>query len=327
VTRVASRRHRWLAAWTATAGCALFAPGTALAAPPSGCPPQARIPDDAELHAAERDAVDHGFLWRFEKDGRSGALYGTLHVGRIGWLAPGPRVRAELAQSDTLALELDLLDDAVRGPLAAGLAAGDDDALPDDLRDRLARSAAADCLQPEPLARLAPEMQVATLTSLVGRRDRLDPAYGVDMALAARSRVERRRIVSLETPALQIAVLKAHDAAARASLVRDGLDEIDSGHARSQMLELAAVWADGDLDKLARYDTWCGCVHGEADRRTLAAMIDGRNPALAAAIDALHATGHRVFAAVGSLHMVGPGGLPARLEARGYRVVRVALTD
>ena len=53
-------------------------------------------------------------------------------------------------------------------------------------------------------------------------------------------------------------------------------------------------------------------------------LVDARNPALAADIDALHTSGKRLFAAVGSLHMVGPGGLPARLAKRGYRVERIA---
>jgi uncharacterized protein YbaP (TraB family) len=47
------------------------------------------------------------------------------------------------------------------------------------------------------------------------------------------------------------------------------------------------------------------------------------NPGLARNIDALHAEGKRVFAAVGSLHMVGPLGLPALLRERGYKVERV----
>ena len=54
-------------------------------------------------------------------------------------------------------------------------------------------------------------------------------------------------------------------------------------------------------------------------------MLDDRNPLLAAAIDACTAAARAVFAAVGSLHMIGPTGLPALLRQRGYRVEQVRL--
>ena len=56
----------------------------------------------------------------------------------------------------------------------------------------------------------------------------------------------------------------------------------------------------------------------------MARLLDARNPALAEGIDALHASGRRVFAAVGALHFIGPLGLTALLGQRGYRVERVA---
>jgi len=40
---------------------------------------------------------------------------------------------------------------------------------------------------------------------------------------------------------------------------------------------------------------------------------------------ALHAQGKALFVAVGSLHMVGPLGLPVLLRARGFEVERVTL--
>ena len=53
-------------------------------------------------------------------------------------------------------------------------------------------------------------------------------------------------------------------------------------------------------------------------------MLDDRNPAMAARIDALHSGGQTVFAAVGSLHLFGPQALPALMAQRGYRVERIA---
>jgi uncharacterized protein len=89
------------------------------------------------------------------------------------------------------------------------------------------------------------------------------------------------------------------------------------------VLRLTQVWAEADLDELARYASWCDCLNTETDRAQQARLLDERNPPLADAIAALHHTGKSVFAAVGSLHMIGPLGLPALLAQRGFKVERV----
>jgi MFS family permease len=93
----------------------------------------------------------------------------------------------------------------------------------------------------------------------------------------------------------------------------------------SPLTRIAQVWADGDLDALSRYESWCDCVKTPTDRAALARLLDDRNPGLADSIAALHAGGQRVFAAVGSLHMIGPLGLPALMAQRGFQVEAIPL--
>jgi uncharacterized protein YbaP (TraB family) len=85
------------------------------------------------------------------------------------------------------------------------------------------------------------------------------------------------------------------------------------------------VWADSDYDDMAHFDAWCECLDTESERNMLKRLNDERNPSMADRIDALHASGKQVFAAVGSMHMFGPKGLPALMEQRGYGVERVDL--
>jgi uncharacterized protein len=91
------------------------------------------------------------------------------------------------------------------------------------------------------------------------------------------------------------------------------------------MLRLAQSWADSDLKTLQTYESWCECVNTMADRAALSRLLDERNPGLADSIAALHASGKHVFAAVGSLHMIGPSGLPALLTRRGFKIERIDL--
>ena len=83
---------------------------------------------------------------------------------------------------------------------------------------------------------------------------------------------------------------------------------------------IAKVWTEGNYAELSRFESWCNCVDTATERAAMKRMLDDRNPLLAASIDNLHRGGQKVFAAVGSLHMIGPKGLPALLRQRGYRV-------
>jgi uncharacterized protein YbaP (TraB family) len=293
------------------------------ALPAADCPPTAQPSTAEQFQAGLRAARDHGFLWRISKGGHSSYLYGTLHVAKQAWVFPGPRTAQALAASDTLALELDLVSPDVQQRLARGMSARSGVALPEPARLRVARLAAAECIPPQALATLGPELQVATLMSVVGRRDGLDPAYAIDMFLSDWGHAARKTVVSLETPELQLRALLIEDAGERLEFVESALDELESGRARPQLLRIAQVWADGALDTLTRYEDWCECMKTPADRDGMARLLDERNPALADGIDALHGSGQRVFAAVGSLHMIGPQGLPALLAQRGYRVERI----
>ncbi len=296
------------------------------AQPAPGCPPAAQSPDAEQVQAGMRAARDHGFLWRITQDRRSSYLYGTLHAAKLAWMYPGPRVTQALAATDTIALELDLLDPAVGQRLATLVSALPGSELTEPARQRIARQTAAACLPPEALAALSPALQVMTLVTLAARRDGIDPAYGIDLFLAGWGHAASKKTVSLESPELQARLLHTEDARERLNAVETGLDELESGSARAQVVRIAQVWADADLATLMRYEDWCDCLKTKSDREAMVRMLDERNPGLADGIASLHASGRQVFAAVGSLHMIGPMGLPALLARRGYTVERVDFT-
>jgi len=191
------------------------------------------------------------------------------------------------------------------------------------MQQRLQRQIEAECLPAQALAALSPEMQIATLTSLAGRRDGLDPSYGIDLFLAGWAHAAGKTVVSLETPELQIALLKADTEAERNEFVQGALTQMESGQSRPMLRRMTQAWADGDLADFASYGDWCDCIKTDTDRAAMARLLDDRNPALADAVTARHANGQRVFAAVGSLHMAGPMGLPALMAQRGFQVERL----
>lgn len=300
-------------------------PATAAPDEPAACPPVAQAPTAEQMQAVQRDARDHGFLWRISKGGRASYLYGTLHVGKLAWTVPGPRVMDALLNSQTLALELDLLDEQIVAQLSATMAAGTraPPAMPAAWQTRMQRQMAAACLPAELLASQHPVMQAITLSVLAGRRDGLDPAFAQEFVLSGFARAVKKPVVSLETPHQQMAALLPAEAARARDMAEQGLAQVEEGRARTTLLRVAQVWERGDLDELTQYERWCDCITTADDAAQLRKLNDERNGPLAERIDALHAGGKTVFAAVGSLHMTGPHGLPKLMGQRGYTVERV----
>jgi uncharacterized protein YbaP (TraB family) len=60
-----------------------------------------------------------------------------------------------------------------------------------------------------------------------------------------------------------------------------------------------------------------------ADPELREALFTGRNERWTARVQREMEAGLRPFVAVGAAHMAGPQGLPAMLEARGYKVTRL----
>ena len=337
------RRQSLLAAlWLASAvsTCAAAVPGVAVpdaaasapatasapaAAADVRCPPEASTPTPDEAAAGMREAVDSGLLWKATKAGRVVYLYGTIHVAKLSWAYPGPDVMRALRASDVVALELDLTDPGVLERLRRAIERRPGaPALPEALQRRLAAGMVANCVPPERLAGLRPEMQAVTVDLMTARQFGLYPEYGIDMVVAGVAHTLGKPIRSLETPESQASLLVSDDPVETARTVGEVLDELDGGNGPRMLQRLAGDWQRGDLADLGAYGQWCECLETARQRADFERLIAQRNPLMADRIVQWHAEGRSLFVAVGSLHMTGPGGLPRLLQARGFQVERVA---
>jgi uncharacterized protein YbaP (TraB family) len=287
------------------------------------CPPRAQAPTADQVQAGIRNARDRGFLWRIGKGGHSSYLYGTMHIARQDWIYPGENLRRALAASDRIALEVDPLAADIRERIGAGRAASNDTSLPEPLARRMRVQAELACIPAEALNGMLPEMQIMTLEILAARVDGFYADYASEAVLAGLARALNKPVVSLEAPELQMKLFRIENAQDRVALVEKSLAHLESDRSRALTRRMAEVWAGGRLDELQRLREWCECADSEAEQRHLRRMLELRNPGLADGVAALHESGHTVFAAVGSLHMIdtmGVLGLPTVLAQRGYRV-------
>lgn len=308
--------------------CALLAGVLALLAPvlpalgkAPACPPTAQPPDAATRAQWQAQARDRGLLWRYEKDGRAGWLFGTLHVGRGPWSVPGPALSQALAQADRLVLEIDPLaddlQDALRPapPASAPAPAPLPPALAARLRTQRERACVGDLLDG-----LAPPMQAVTLLALSARWAGLDPSWGQEPMLSQRFHAAQRPVESIETVEQQVQALVGSD---ELDTLRQALDELENPAAMAVIRRLADAWAAGDLATLAAYPRWCRCLDTPAQRAEFDRLVVQRNARMAAHVERLHDAGARPLVAVGALHLVGEDGLPQRLQRAGFRLTRL----
>jgi len=290
----------------------------------SDCPAPPAAPTADEVQAMVANAKDRGFLWKYEKGGNTGYLYGSIHLGRREWIVPGPKTMAALQSAGVIALELDILDPNVQYQLSDPSRLGIKKVtLPPPLKLRMEAVARRACAPVESLDELHPLMQLITVTIQDARFSGFEMAYGTEMFLAGFSRGAKKRIEGLETPELQMHALLAGEAQDVIETVQNGLTLFETGNSRAQTKRLLNAWATRDLEELQHYEEWCECMVTEADRKYMKGLIDDRNPHLAAGIDKLSRDGRKVFAAVGSLHMIGPNSVPKLLDKMGYKIERV----
>ncbi len=288
-----------------------------------GCPPEPTLPTPAELAALQKSAKDRGFLWRITKDGRASYLYGTIHVSKLEWALPGPQLLQALKQSDIVALELNPIDPVTAKQLGQGILDKTGLELPAALEARVARQAVASCLPAAQIKTLLPEFQIITLTVSALKRQGIDPSYGADSVIAGVASSTKKPIEALETVADQIKLIRADNQIEALTAVEEGLVQLEDGSAQTMMTKLAQAWADSDYNTISSYATWCNCMNTDKERADVKRTLDDRNLPMAERINTLHSQGRNVFTAVGTLHMIGPMGLPALMQHRGYVVKKV----
>lgn len=302
-----------------------FAQASAGSSASSTTCPAPPVPVTAEeMPKLAAQARDRGFLWRISKNDRVGYLYGSIHIGKREWSLPGPKTLAALQASDTIALELDILDPAVQqqmsDPSKLGLRPL---TLPADANARIATLATKFCAPAAAIATMHPALQMATLSLFDARFSGLEFVFGSEMFLAQFGRGTQKSVRGLETPQIQMRALTGGDPKDLVDAINSSLKLMEAGGQRKQTQRLVNTWANGDLQDLQRYEEWCDCANTPAEKRFFQRVNDDRNPGLAEAIDKLVREGRKVFAAVGALHMVGGKPVQKLLADMGYKVERI----
>jgi len=269
---------------------------------------------------AEPSRFDQGLLWKISVPGKPASfVFGTLHLSAEPVLALPPEVARAFAQSTTFAAEV-VLDGAERGGLQLAMIAPSP-ALPGLLGADWPQVDAQLALRGFP-ARLRAHLQPWAALVLLLKPERKDDAEVLDVMLTRRARREGKTVVGLESVAEQVGALSGLPQETQLSLLREAVSsssrlESDTAAITRFYLagDIAGAWA---LHAQNRSEVPEVRAHQEALSE---ALIDRRNIVFAKRSMPLIKAGG-AFVAVGALHLIGPQGLPALLEAEGFIVER-----
>jgi uncharacterized protein YbaP (TraB family) len=282
---------------------------------------------DAGSNATAQTTRHGGALFTVERGGHTTYLFGTIHVGNADFFPLAPQVMAALRQSSRIAIEIDASDTQAVGQLIQQYALYPNDSasaqdMPAALQQQVNALLEKYRMSPTEVARMKPWLLATVLTTLEYAGNGFHKEQGVDNYLSDYARAGHKPLVGLESVEYQLSLLGNLPIADQIRFLQDTVDDLQDPARARKALELVALWRSGDLigmEKLLKEMTSDDTFTGKFVQR---ALLDGRNPALADAVEKLLKSGKTTFAGIGMLHLVGDASVQTLLRKRGYLVRR-----
>lgn len=248
-------------------------------------------------------------------------LFGSVHVLPPGLAWEPAALRRAIAQANEIWFELpvDPATEAQTAQLATqlGVLAPDQSLfklLPSEDSERMARVAEAYAVSPVLLDRLQPWLAEIALAGAAYRKAGADTSSGVEQAVAAQTPATTARR-AFETPEQQLRIFAETPIDEQIASLRETLKDMETDP--DQFTTLIHDWMAGDVAGLDREAL--GPLR-QASPDLFRRIVTERNDRWLAALRKRLAGRGRTVVVVGVGHLIGGGGLPARLRALGYSV-------
>ena len=275
----------------------------------------------SESPVAQTTAAGKHFLWTVRSDANVLYLAGSVHaLSADAYPLPAVFEKAFEA-SGTLVEELDLADatsvSAMPMLLAKGLY-GDgrtfESAVSKETAAMVAQYFKQTGLPPAMLSRMKPWMVMLMLTALQLQKAGLDASLGVDKYFYDKAVAAKKPVIGLETAEFQIDRFDKMPDAVQEQMLRTTLTELDKQ--ASELKSMILAWQRGDTATLEKNVRTSFAAYPAAYE----SLIADRNRNWIPQLQACLSRPRPCFVVVGAAHMVGPDGLLALLQQKGYRV-------
>ncbi|MGE5246572.1 MAG: TraB/GumN family protein [Betaproteobacteria bacterium] len=275
----------------------------------------------AVASAAPR-ASAHSFIWKATSpDHHVVYLVGSVHLLTKDFYPLSPALDAAFKDSDLLVEEADMgqmlgpsaqLELLTRGMLTDGRTL--DQVISPAAYDLVTKRSTALGLPMAAVDRFKPWMAALTLLGLEWQKAGFDPTLGLDKHFYDLAATAKMPVQGLETVDYQLARFDGMTAEQQEKMLTDTLKELDTE--KGNVAVLADAWKAGDaptVERLVVSDL-------KQDPAMYQRLLVERNRNWFPKLQALFARAGHAFVVVGAAHLVGPDGLLAMLQAKGYTI-------
>jgi uncharacterized protein YbaP (TraB family) len=273
-------------------------------------------------------AAERGALFRVSLDGHVMHLFGTLHVGLPEFYPLEPGIVAALSQASTLALEIDPgqpQSELARALHTYGLLAGGGgyDDMDPERKARLDNLILKGGLDPSAAKTFKPVLLATLLTMAEYTKQGYRSELSSESWLARLARKGNTRVIELESLGRQLSLLDRLGVPERWRFLDEMMSTIESGAQRLEARVMVQAWSTADRRALDEIAARCEDDTSVSGKFVTQVLLKERNVGLADGLLQLLRQENKTFAAVGVLHLLGKGSVPALLEERGARIERI----
>ena len=271
--------------------------------------------------AQTRPAGGKSFLWKVQSGSRVLYLAGSVHALTADAYPLNPVYQRAFDASGALVEEIDL---AEADPLSSGpalLLKGmyQDGRTFDRAVSPQTAALVAEKLKNTPMAldliqSMKPWMVMLMLEALLSQGAGLDPDLGLDKHFYDLAAGAGKTVIGLETAESQMDRFDKMPEPLQEQMLRSELAEMDSE--RASLRALVTAWQTGDAASIEKM--LLGSFSGSPAAYT--SLITERNRNWLPQLEACFSRSSPCFVIVGAAHVIGPDGLLAMLQRKGYRV-------
>ncbi len=278
---------------------------------------------NAKAQSTSADQPAKGILWEVKSATNTAYLYGALHIGKADFYPLPAAVDAAYRQAGTLAIEVDPTDPLANATMLPLLTYAAPDKLQQHLRPQTWQALKAFAGPAvEQLQTLRPAMLATTFVMQVFSAQGYDPQYGIDLHFIQRAKVDRKKLVELESLQFQAGVLGGLSDTEGDAMVGQILSGMKDGSLQRESTAMIDAWKSGNAEALATV-LRSAAEKDAGSKKIMKRLFDDRNIGMAQKITHMMDAGDTLFAVVGAGHIVGAGSVTDLLQKQGFAVRQI----